>query len=374
MIELFKAAVERGASDIHVKSGDFVRIRLHGRLVPLTQQRLSHEQVRELAMKLVPHDEMRARLDQLFDFDCSWGVAGLGRFRVNILKQRGHFSIVLRVIPIDVPTFEDLRLPKVLETISDHERGLVLVTGITGSGKSSTMAAMVNWINRRKPVHIVTLENPIEFLHRDMKSSITQRDVGTDTESFMTGLRAALRQDPDVILIGEMRDKETIDIALKAAETGHLVISTVHTRNAVQTLSRLVAVFEPAEQEMVRIRLSESLQAIISQRLLPRKDGKGRVVACEVMPVTGTMRDCIKDPLRVDEIYELIEEGHSQYGSQTFDQHLMELVREDLVDFPVAMAAANKPSDFDLKMNTLSTGGQGVKNDMEGTISRIYGS
>jgi twitching motility protein PilT len=250
---------------------------------------------------------------------------------------------------------------------------MILVTGVTGSGKSSTMAAIVDWINRRKPVHIVTLENPIEFLHRDIKASITQRDVGTDTESFMTGLRAALRQDPDVILIGEMRDKETVDIALKAAETGHLVISTVHTRNAVQTISRLIAVFEPAEQEMVRIRISESLQAIISQRLLPRKDGKGRVVACEVMPVTGTMRDCVRDPQRVDDIYELIEEGHTQYGSQTFDQHLMKLVNDGMVDFQIAMAAANKPSDFDLRMNTLAAG-QMKAGSMDTVSSRIYGS
>jgi twitching motility protein PilT len=375
MIELFKAAIERGASDIHVKSGDVVRVRLHGRLIPLTQQRVDHEQVKQLALKLIPHEIDRARVDQLLDYDCSWGLAGLGRFRVNILRQRGYFSIVLRVIPIDIPTFEDLRLPKVLETIADHERGLILVTGVTGSGKSSTMAAMVDWINQRKPVHIVTLENPIEFLHRDVKASITQRDIGTDTPSFMAGLRAALRQDPDVILIGEMRDKETIDIALKAAETGHLVVSTVHTRNAVQTISRLIAVFEPSEQEMIRVRISEALQAVISQRLIPRKDGKGRVVACEIMPVTGTMRDCIRDPKRIDDIYELIEEGQSQYGSQTFDQHLMTLVKDGLVDFQIAMAAANNPSDFDLKMNTLSGdfslrpgGGSGDKR------TQLYGS
>jgi twitching motility protein PilT len=375
MIELFKAAIERGASDIHVKSGDVVRVRIHGRLIPLTQQRLDHEQVKQLALKLIPHDIDRARVDQLLDYDCSWGLAGLGRFRVNILRQRGYFSIVMRVIPIDVPTFEELRLPKVLENISDHERGLILVTGITGSGKSSTMAAMVEWINQRKPVHIVTLENPIEFLHRDVKASITQRDIGTDTPSFMAGLRAALRQDPDVILIGEMRDKETIDIALKAAETGHLVVSTVHTRNAVQTISRLISVFEPTEQEMIRVRISEALQAVISQRLLPRKDGKGRVVACEIMPVTGTMRDCIRDPKRMDDLYELIAEGQSQYGSQTFDQHLMELVRDDLVDFQVAMAAANNPSDFDLKMNTLS-GDFGLKAGPGSTdaITQLYGS
>jgi twitching motility protein PilT len=262
--------------------------------------------------------------------------------------------IVMRAIPFEIPSVEDLGLPPVINRIASFERGLILVTGITGSGKSSTMAAMINWINRNKALHVVTLENPIEFLHRDQKGSITQRDVGTDTESFVTGLRAALRQDPDVVLIGEMRDVETIDIALKAAETGHLVISTVHTRSAVQTISRLIASFDPAEQEMVRIRVSESLQAIISQRLVPLKDEKGRVVACEVMPVTGTMRDCIRDPHRMDEIYGLLESGRDQYGSQTFDQHLMDLVREGLVDFKVAMAAANSPSDFDLKMNTLS--------------------
>lgn len=375
MIELFKAAIERGASDIHIKSGDVVRVRLHGRLIPLTQQKLGQEQVKQLAMKLLPHEEARAKIDQLFDYDCSWGLPGLGRFRVNILRQRGSFGIVLRVIPIDVPTFEDLRLPRVLETIANHERGLILVTGVTGSGKSSTMAAMIDWINQRKPVHVVTLENPIEFLHRDIKSSITQRDIGTDTDTFVSGLRAALRQDPDVILIGEMRDKETIDIALKAAETGHLVISTVHTRNAVQTISRLIAVFEPAEQEMIRIRISESMQAVISQRLLPRKDGKGRVVACEIMPVTGTMRDCIRDPRRMEEIYSLIEEGRSQYGSQTFDQHLMELVHEDLVEFSIAMAAANNPSDFDLKMNTLSGSfGSGARQELDGPSNHSYGN
>jgi twitching motility protein PilT len=231
---------------------------------------------------------------------------------------------------------------------------MVLVTGVTGSGKSSTQAAMINWINQRKAVHIVTLENPIEFLHRDIRGSVTQRDIGTDTATFMAGLRAALRQDPDVILIGEMRDKETIDTALKAAETGHLVISTVHTKNAVQTISRLIAVFEPGEQEMIRVRLADAVQAVISQRLIPTRDGKARVPACEIMRVTATIRDCIRDPLRMEEIYDLIEDGRSQYGSQTFDQHLMELVGSGVVDFKVAKAASNRPTDFDLKMNTLS--------------------
>jgi len=282
------------------------------------------------------------------------------------------------VIPIDVPTIEDLRLPSVLADIANHERGLILVTGVTGSGKSSTQAAMINWINEHKPLHIVTLENPIEFLHRDKQASVTQRDIGTDTDSFMIGLRAALRQDPDVILIGEMRDKETVDTALKAAETGHLVISTVHTRNAVQTISRLVAVFEPAEQELIRVRLSESLQAVISQRLIPTADGKGRVAAVEIMRATGTIRDCIKDPQRLDEIFDLIEDGRQQYGTQSFDQHLMDLVRGGSVTFEVAKAAANNPTDFDLKMNTFGSSSesshtQSLGTDMAGEMNTFYG-
>jgi twitching motility protein PilT len=285
----------------------------------------------------------------------------VGRFRVNILRQRGSFMIVMRAIPIDVPTFEDLKLPPVLESISDAERGLVLVTGITGAGKSSTQAAMVRHINTKFEKHIVTLENPVEFLHRDVKGSITQRDVGTDTDSFMTGLRAALRQDPDVILVGEMRDRETIDTALKASETGHLVISTLHTQNAFQTISRVLAVFSRDEQEILRIRLAEALHAVVSQRLLPKKNGKGRVVAAEIMVVTGTIRDCIVDADRTHEIPDLIEEGRDHYGSQSFDQHLMDLVRSNQVEFEVAKANANNPADFDLKMNVFgsSSSGQG---------------
>ncbi len=361
MIEIFKAAIEKGASDVHIKAGDVIRARLHGKLVPMTQQKLSPDQVKGLALKLIPKEKDRDNIDEILDYDCSWGVPGLGRFRVNILRQRGSFMIVMRAIPIEIPTFEDLKLPGVMHTISDAERGLILVTGTTGSGKSSTMAAMVQHINTRFQKHIVTLENPIEFLHRDQKSSITQRDIGTDTESFMSGLRACLRQDPDVILIGEMRDTVTIDTGIKAAETGHLVISTLHTQNAYQTISRLLAVFAPVEQEMLRIRLAETLEAVVSQRLLPRKDGKGRVAACEIMVVTGTIRDCIKDPARTHEIPDLIEEGRQHYGSQSFDQHLMDLVRANLVDFEVAKQNANNPTDFELKMNVFgsSSSGQG---------------
>ncbi len=373
MTDIFKAAIQRGASDLHIKAGDVIRARIHGRLLPLTQQRMTQEQVKALALQLMPQEKDRARIDDDADYDCSWGLPGLGRFRVNLLRQRGSFMIVMRVIPIDVPSLADLRMPKVLEKVAENERGLVLVTGTTGSGKSSTMAAMVQHVNEHTQKHIVTLENPIEFLHRDKKSSITQRDIGTDTDSFATGLRAALRQDPDVILIGEMRDTETIDIALKAAETGHLVISTVHTQNAVQTISRVVAVFDKSEQEMLRIRLSESLQGVVSQRLLPRAEGEGRIVACEVMVVTGTIRDCIKDPDRAAEIPDLIEEGRQHYGSQSFDQHLLELVRDGLVDFKVAKAAATNPSDFDLKVNFLGESGEGAGKAPGEDMSHLFG-
>jgi twitching motility protein PilT len=350
MQELFKAAVERGASDIHIKAGDFIRARVHGVLQPLTQQKLTPEQVKGIALQLIPHEDDRQNFEKLLDYDCSWGIPGVGRFRVNIMKQRGSPMIVMRAIPIEIPSVEDLGLPSIINKIASYERGLILVTGVTGSGKSSTMAAMINWINRNKHVHVVTLENPIEFLHRDNQSSITQRDIGTDTDSFDSGLRSVLRQDPDVILIGEMRDKVTIETALKAAETGHLVISTLHTKNAVQTISRIIAVFEPSEQEMIRVRLSESLQAVISQRLVQKKEG-GRVAAMEVMLMTSTIRDCVRDQDRMEEISDLIEEGKEHYGSQTFDQHLGELVRAGAVAFEVAKAAANNPADFDLKMN-----------------------
>jgi twitching motility protein PilT len=357
---IIATAVQRGASDLHIKAGDVFRARIHGALVPLTKQRLSPEQTRAIALQLIPRDRDRAQIDELNDYDCSWGIPGVGRFRVNILRQRGSFMIVMRVIPFEIPTFEGLGLPPVLEKITSNERGLVLVTGVTGSGKSSTQAAMIGHMNQHMRRHVVTLENPIEFLHRDLNCSITQRDVGIDTDSFRVGLRAALRQDPDVIQIGEMRDAETIDIALKAAETGHLVISTVHTRDAASTISRLVATFPPEEQQMARLRLAESLQAVVSQRLLPSKDGKGRVLAAEVMVVTGTIRDCIADPERVEEIREHIAEGRTTYGMQTFDQCLMELVQADRLDYSIAKAAATNPGDFELKLNMLSGRGGGA--------------
>ncbi len=352
MEKIIKAAVDRGASDLHIKAGDVFRARIDGRLVPLTKQALTPEQTKAIALRLIPNEEDRARIEKLNDYDCSWGAPGIGRFRVNILRQRSSFMIVMRVIPFEVPTFEKLKMPEVMRSVTEAERGMILVTGVTGSGKSSTMAAMINHINSTKNKHIVTLENPIEFLHRDLQSSITQREIGVDTESFRSGLRAALRQDPDVILIGEMRDAETVDTGMKAAETGHLLLSTLHTPDAQSTILRIMAMFPPEEQEVVRVRLAETLHAVVSQRLLPRADGHGRVVAAEVMIVTATIRDLILEGEKIGEIRDYIAEGREQYGMQTFDQHLGDLVQSGECTFEVALAAATRPSDFQLKMQT----------------------
>ena len=350
MERIIKAAVDRGASDLHIKAGDVFRARIHGKLVPLTKQALTPEQTRTIALHLMTNEDDKAHIDKLMDYDCSWSSPGIGRFRVNIMKQRSSFMIVMRVISFEVPTFESLRLPPALERVADAERGMVLVTGVTGSGKSSTMAAMVNYINQHENRHILTLENPIEFLHTDIQSSITQREIGSDTTDFKMGLRAALRQDPDVVMIGEMRDAETIDTAMKAAETGHLLISTLHTPDAQSTILRIMAMFPPEEQNVVRIRLSETLTAVVSQRLLPRADGNGRAVAAEILIVTPAVRDMIADGNRIAEIRDYIADGRDQYGMQTFDQHLADLVHEKTVTFDTAMAAATNPSDFELKM------------------------
>jgi twitching motility protein PilT len=351
--QIIKAAIDRGASDLHIKAGDVLRARIDGKLMPFTKQRLTPDQTKAIAQHLMASDEDRARLERLRDYDCSWGMPGVGRFRVNILRQRSSFMIVMRVIPFDVPTFESLKLPAILTTLAGAERGMILVTGATGSGKSSTMAAMVNQMNQTQHKHIVTLENPIEFLHRDLNCSVTQREVGVDTDDFQAGLRAALRQDPDVVLIGEMRDAGTIDMAMKAAETGRLIISTLHTPDAVSTVTRLVSMFPPEEQEVTRQRLSETLQAVVSQRLLPRADGHGRAAAVEILICTAAVRGLIKDASRTDEIHAYIRDAGDQYGMQTFDQHLMELVSDEVVTYETALVAASNPGDFEVQMRTV---------------------
>src|SRR6266576_2108823 len=353
MEKIIKAAVDRGASDLHIKAGDVFRARIDGKLVPLTKQRLTPDQTKAIAQRLIANDDDRGRIDKLRDYDCSWGVPGIGRFRVNILRQRSSFMIVMRVIPFDVPTFETLKLPAVLADVATAERGMILVTGVTGSGESSTMAAIINHINQNQHRHILTLENPIEFLHRDINCSVTQREIGVDTDDFRTGLRAALRQDPDVILIGEMRDAETVDTALKAAETGHVLVSTLHTPDAVTTVNRIISMFPPEEQDIARLRLSEALHAVVSQRLLPRTDGHGRVAALEVLLATGAARDMIRERDRTASLPDYIKASREQYGMQTFDQQLMDLVADDVVTFETALAASSNPADFQLQVRTL---------------------
>jgi twitching motility protein PilT len=355
MEKIIKAAIDRGASDLHIKAGDVFRARIDGRLVAMTKQALTPEQTRAIALRLISNEKVRERIDQITDYDCSWGAPGIGRFRVNILRQRSSFMIVMRVIPFRIPGVGELGLPAQFDKIAETERGMVLVTGVTGSGKSTTLAAMMRHINETMEKHVVTLEEPIEFLHRDVRSSITQREIGVDTESFRQGLRAALRQDPDVIVLGELRDAETIDTGMKAAETGHLLLSTLHTPDAQTTIMRMISMFPPEEHEGTRLRLSETLHAVISQRLVSRMDGKGRVAACEVMVVTPTIRDLILQQ-RIGEIREFIADGREQYGMQTFDQHLAELVTQGIVAFDTALAASTQPADFELRMNVFREG------------------
>lgn len=324
MEKIIKAAVERGASDLHIKAGDVFRARINGKLVPLTKQRLTPDQTRAIALKLLPNDVDKQRLDQIKDFDCSWGMPGVGRFRVNVLRQRSSFMIVMRVIPFAVPSIEELSLPAVVATLAELEQGFVLVTGVSGSGKSSTVAAMLNHINQNLQRHIVTVENPIEFLHRDVKCSVTQREVGVDTESFAVGLQAALRQDPDVIVIGEIADSETLDTAIKAAERGHLVLSTMPTPDVINTLSRLHSMFPSVEREIGGIRLSEVLRGVLSQRLIPTKDNGERIVAVEALVATPDVRTILRDTERLGALRVVMSEG-AEHGMQTFGQHAARL-------------------------------------------------
>jgi twitching motility protein PilT len=337
---IIKAAVERGASDLHIKAGDLFRARIDGKLVPLTKQRLTPEQTRAIALKLMTTDQDRNRIDSLKDYDCSWGMPGVGRFRVNILRQRSSFMVVMRVIPFAVPTLEDLGLPSVLGQLTEHTAGLILVTGITGSGKTSTIAALLNHMNQTQQRHIVTIENPIEFLHRDLSSSMTQREVGVDTESVGVGLRAALRQDPDVIVVGDVREQDTIDTAMKAAETGHLVLSAIPTPDVLTTIGQVLSMLPREERDIGRVRFSEALVGIVAQQLLPRADGAGRVAAVEVLIANPAVRDCIKDPARVVELKNLMAEGYGKSGMQTFQQHIEELVSSGVISTETARAVA----------------------------------
>ncbi len=341
--KILKAAVKRGASDLHIKAGDVFRARIDGKLVPLTKHRLTPDQTKSIALTLMSSDEDRSRIDRVLDFDCSWGMPGVGRFRVNILRQRSSFMIVMRVIPFTVPTIASLILPDVLQAIAESESGMVLVTGGSGCGKSSTVAAMVHHINRTLHKHIVTIENPIEFLHRDLSCSITQREVGVDTKKVAIGFRAALRQDPDVVVLGDMADAATIDTALKATETGRLVIGTVSTPDVVTTVERVIATIPSAERDLGRMRFAESVRAIISQKLLPRKNGDGRVPAVEILIATPAIRECLKDSEPISQLKRIISDGRQDVGSQTYEQHLEDLVETGQISEGTRRLALPRP-------------------------------
>jgi len=353
--DLLRIAMERKASDLHLKVGNYPHIRVDGELIQVTEQpRVSAEDMLTMAFSM-----MSARQKQKFkenaEIDMAYGVAGLGRFRVNVFQQRGNVGLVLRVIPTKIRALDELYLPKVVEQICDMPRGLVLVTGITGSGKSTTLAAMVDRINSSRAEHIITIEDPIEFLHRDKKGYVNQREVEVDTPSFGSALRASLRQDPDVILVGEMRDLETIGTALHAAETGHMVFSTLHTLDAVETINRIIAVFPPPEQKQVRMQLATTLRAVVSQRLVKRTDAEGRVPAVEIMINTPFVRECILVPEKTRAIREAIAAGTSQYGMQTFDQSLWDLFQAGLINYEVALENASNADDFKLRMEGISS-------------------
>lgn len=361
MMERFvRAAVARGAQSLHIKAGDVFRARVHGNdLIALSETPFTAEETRRIALQLLPNETLRRQIDTIRDLDFAWELKDLARFRVNVLQQRGTYMVVMRVIPWRVPTLQELNLPDILAEIADEDHGMVLVTGATGVGKSTTQAAMIGWVNQHRKKHIVTLEDPIEYWHDNHRSTITQREVGTDTESFRRGLRAALRQDPDIILIGEMRDVETAEIAVEAAETGHLVISTMHAPTTTGALKHLFAMFPDQQEEIVRTRVADTLRGVISQRLVRTADETGSVPAVEVMRVTEAIRDAILRGETQHEIVSLMQEGRDQYGMQTFDQHLMSLVDAGVVTFEEAKAHASSPSDFELYMRTLKDEGNG---------------
>jgi twitching motility protein PilT len=353
--DLLKLAVEAGASDLHLKVGSYPMMRVRGTLTPaIEDRRLEHEDIVAMAAAVLPTAH-REKFKDNHEIDLAYSVAGLGRFRCNAFQQRGTFGMVFRVIPMRVSTIDELTLPPILKKIAAQERGLVLVTGTTGSGKSTTLAAMIDEINATRTAHVMTIEDPIEYLHRDNRSIVNQREIGVDTQSFSHALRSALRQDPDVILVGEMRDFETIETALLAAETGHLVLSTLHTIDATETINRIIAVFPPHQQKQVRIQLASVLKAVVSQRLIPNIDGKGRAPAVEVLISTPFIRDCIMDKEKTHLIHSAIAQGTSQYGMQTFDQSIFALYQTGLVSYEEALRWASNVDEFKLRVQGIST-------------------
>ena len=369
--DLLRLAIESKASDLHLKVGNHPYLRIDGHLAALSDKpRVSPEDMLSMAFSMMTNRQ-KQKFKETAELDMAYGVAGLGRFRVNIFQQRGNVGMVLRVIPTKIKSVEELHLPKVLEKVCEEQRGLVLMTGTTGSGKTTTLAAMIDRINSTRPDHIITIEDPIEFLHRDKKGFVNQREVEVDTANFSTALRAALRQDPDVILVGEMRDLETISTALLAAETGHLVLSTLHTLDATETVQRIIAVFPPPEQKQIRMQMSATLKSVISQRLVRRADGIGRVPAVEILIATAYIRDCIINPDKTRMIHDALAAGTSQYGMQTFDQSLYELLTQGLITYEEALLRASNVDDFKLRVQGIRSTADQAREDMQRAMSEF---
>lgn len=369
--DLLKIAIESDASDLHLKPGNHPILRINGVLKPITNYpRLTADHTRELANQIMTGNQ-KSLLEEDLDLDLAYSFPGFGRFRGNIYHQRGSLAVALRIIPLEPKSIKELRLPEVLEMISLEQRGLVLCTGTTGSGKTTTLAAMIDFVNSQRTENIVTIEDPIEYLHRDKKSTICQREVGVDVKSFSRGLRAALREDPDIILVGEMRDRDTIETAIVAAETGHLVMSTLHTLDAVETINRIVSVFPPHSQKQIRFQMASILKAVISMRLIPEKGGKGRVPAVEVMINTPYIQECIVKKEKTGLIKDAIEAGVSQYGMQTFDQSIYYLYKNDYISYEQGLRYSSSPNDFKLRVAGIQSSADVSLEEMEKGISKM---
>ncbi len=362
---ILMTAVGKKASDIHLKVNSYPIFRIDGDIYKQENFGvMSKEVIEKIAVSMMDKHQLKV-FQENRDVDLAYSLHNVGRFRVNIYSQRNSLSIAMRYIPFDIPVFESLNLPKIIKSIALKERGLILVTGITGSGKSTTLASMIDFINRNKPVNIITIEDPIEYLHKDIKALVNQRELGMDVYSFSHGLREALRQDPDVILVGEMRDLETIETAITAAETGHLVMSTLHTLDAQETINRIIAVFPPYQQKQIRIQLASVISAVISQRLIARADKKGRLPSVEIMIGTETIKECISNEDKTASIRDFIKSGNVQYEMQTFDQSLYNFYKQGLITYEDALAESTSPNDLALLISGVNASDDDISAGMK---------
>jgi len=347
--QMLEQMLSTKASDLHIRIGVRPTLRIDGMLRTIAEEPVSPQEMEEI-MNQILNEDQKKRFLQRSELDLALSVSKMGRFRINFYRQRGTAGVAIRAVNTIIPSFEELNLPPVLKNLADHRRGLIILTGTTGSGKSTTLASMIDHINSTRGENILTIEDPIEYIHRNKKSIVSQREVGADTESFIAALRHAFRQDPDVILVGEIRDLETMSITLTAADTGHLVLTTLHTLNAVETVNRIISFFPPHQHQQIRLLLAATLRAIICQRLLPRSDCPGRVPAVEVLVNTGLVSEYVVDPLKTSLIPELIESGAIQYGMQSFDQSIMDLYKKEMISYEEALLQATNPSDFELRV------------------------